>query len=225
MNKGEEESKVFYWWDLIAFCGALVIAYFLNWQTSDLIWSLWLGSLMIGYLTILSGILGGMWKSLFPRGEGGVPLPKLLMQSLFLLVFFTFHFGVFHFVHSIFLKQFFPLDGGGSLSSMNGNPLLAIKDTLSVLIPRYGVFLIPTIIAQRFNLLAPFKADTPDPNEKEKKKSTNMMAAPYKNVIKMHMMIFFFLGCSFLKLEGFLVYAVVYFVFFFPMEILRKKKA
>ena len=43
--------------DVLAFGIGLSCAYFLKWKTTDLVWSLWLSSLVVGYLTILS-ILG-----------------------------------------------------------------------------------------------------------------------------------------------------------------------
>ena len=47
------------------------------------------------------------------------------------------------------------------------------------------------------------------------------MSRPYVNVIRMHLLIFFFAFCHALKLDNFLVYAVVYSVYFFPWSELR----
>jgi hypothetical protein len=41
---------------------------------------------------------------------------------------------------------------------------------------------------------------------------------PYLNVIRMHLLIFFFALCHFLKVDSFMVYAVVYSVYFFPWK-------
>jgi hypothetical protein len=46
--------------------------------------------------------------------------------------------------------------------------------------------------------------------------------APYKNVIRMHLLIFFFAFAHFMRLENFAVYAVVYAVYFFPWGLLKK---
>ena len=46
--------------------------------------------------------------------------------------------------------------------------------------------------------------------------------APYKNVIRMHLLIFFFAFAHFAKLESFWVYAAVYAVYFFPWRLLKK---
>ncbi|MFZ9682861.1 MAG: hypothetical protein ACO3DQ_06630 [Cephaloticoccus sp.] len=45
--------------------------------------------------------------------------------------------------------------------------------------------------------------------------------APYKNVIRMHLLIFFFAGVSAVGLDNFAVYAVVYAVYFFQWRLLR----
>jgi hypothetical protein len=44
---------------------------------------------------------------------------------------------------------------------------------------------------------------------------------PYINVVRMHLLIFFFFACHMLKVESFLVYMVVYFVYFFPWKAFR----
>jgi hypothetical protein len=51
------------------------------------------------------------------------------------------------------------------------------------------------------------------------------MMIPYKNVIRLHLLIFFFAGAHFVKLDSFLVYAVVYAVYFFPWRLLKKQEA
>ena len=45
--------------DICAFGLGLGQAYFFKWNTTDLVWSLWLCSLVTGYLTILSALSGG----------------------------------------------------------------------------------------------------------------------------------------------------------------------
>ena len=51
------------------------------------------------------------------------------------------------------------------------------------------------------------------------------MAGPYKNVIRMHLLIFFFGAAHYLKLDNFAVYAVVYAVYFFPWREFKKRQA
>jgi len=52
----------------------------------------------------------------------------------------------------------------------------------------------------------------------------NAMGRPYINVMRMHLLIFFFAFAHFLKLDSFFVYAVVYFVYFFPWSEVRNAR-
>ena len=48
--------------------------------------------------------------------------------------------------------------------------------------------------------------------------------AAYKNVVRLHVLIFFFAFASFMKVDSFAVYVVVYAVYFFPWRVLRTGK-
>jgi hypothetical protein len=54
-------------------------------------------------------------------------------------------------------------------------------------------------------------------------KSGGGLAEPYRNVMRMHGLIFFFFFVHFIGLENFAVYAVVYAVYFFPWRLVRKE--
>ena len=112
------------WPDALAFVIGLALAWQFQWETRDLVWSLWLSSFVIGYAMIVWGIFGpgaeiarAAWRG---RAElvGAPKMPAvaggavLLAGGLFLLAFFTVHFGGFHFVHSVFLNSFFPVEPG-----------------------------------------------------------------------------------------------------------------
>ena len=112
------------WPDALAFAVGLGLAWFNQWQTTDLVWSLWLSSLVVGYAMIVWSIFG-TGISIALKAWGGRALlqnePKapiaavggvMLVGGLFLLAFFTVHFGGFHFVHSVFLSLFFPIGPG-----------------------------------------------------------------------------------------------------------------
>lgn len=204
-------------WDLCGFVVGLGLAWMLGWQTRDLVWGLWLSSLVIGYLTIVMGILGGVSRTV----EDNNPIGWIIgiFGSLFLLAFFTVHFGGFHFVHSVFLNQFFPIapEAKGSFGpGMNGY--------LRV-VANYWPWLIAAAIAERTVVVKAWRGVVP----KEAGRSTSHpMAKPgfnpgsaYVNVIRMHLLIFFFAGVSFLGIESFAVYAVVYAVYFFPWSFMK----
>lgn len=57
-----------------------------------------------------------------------------------------------------------------------------------------------------------------------RKAKGDAMMQPYRNVIRMHLLIFFFIVAHFARLENFIVYAVVYAVYFFPWRLLRREK-
>lgn len=48
------------------------------------------------------------------------------------------------------------------------------------------------------------------------------MMRPYANVIRMHLLIFFFGGCHLLRVDSFIACVVVSLVYFFPWSDLKK---
>lgn len=198
------------WPDALAFGVGLAIAGLAGWDTGDLVWSLWLSSLVVGYAMIVWSIFSRAWGR---YGE--------MLGGVFLLAFFTVHFGMFHFVHSMFLGQFFPLDGARS-----GGP----PDYLTV-VARYGIWLPVAFFAER----AAFRRPPPrvesntsvkaaDIEARKARDGGAMMMKPYINVVRLHVLIFFFAGAHFMKWENFAVYAVVYAVYFFPWRLLRARR-
>jgi len=235
--------------NLIAFFISLGIAYFLKWEVRDLVWSLWLCSLTLGYLTIFSNLGAGAYLGLhiirqndFDR-ERQIPLIiGGLAIGLFILVFFSLHFGAFHAGHSVFLNLFFPIEGmpGDGFGGAFMNPPLLWALAIRYLFKPYGIFLIPTIIAERQVVFNPFmqiyRGLHPVDDQDGRLVETEIKAAdinqhpigtalfrPYINVIRMHLLIFFFAFCYALKIDSFIVYAAVYFVYFFPWSAVIKK--
>jgi hypothetical protein len=243
------------WPDALAFVAGLAMAWRWGWTTTDLVWSLWLASLVVGYATIVWTILwpgilivrGGLQDGVTIRtsgttsiGSGVAGLAVLALIGLFLLAFFTVHFGGFHYVHSQFLGGFFPIDTG------TGAPRFGVDmATYREVARRYWWFLPSAFLAERAAFLripaaAARQRDRPvDPIEKsdrlerleramgdpKKKNSGGMMVAPYRNVIRMHLLIFFFGFAHAIRLESFAVYAVVYAVYFFPWRLVRRAEA
>lgn len=235
-REAERDGWIRAWPDLVAFFVGLAIAWFARWNATDLVWSLWLSSLVVGYAMIvwnlsspLRELAGGL-----ARERGSIPLVPVLGTGallagggLFLLAFFTVHFGGFHFVHGVFLSIFFPLGEGPGTQGPEAFPGLVFE-----VIARYWWFLPVAFVAERAAFeRAPSKPpDTAVTIEaiatrKAKKDAAEPMFAPYKNVVRMHLMIFFFAFAHFAKLENFAVYAVVYAVYFFPWRLVRRRQA
>jgi hypothetical protein len=221
------------WPDALAFVIGLGVAWGWGWNTTDLVWSLWLSSLVVGYAMILWRVTEplrdaaqGIASDRTGAATGGkiVVLAVYGFGTLFGLVFFTVHFGGFHFGHSIFLGFFFPIEIDGQAAS-RGLPGVAVY--LEVL-RRYWWFLPAAVLAERAAFRTkPAGADdtavTPDAIARRKDRGDAMME-PYKNVIRMHLLIFFFAFAHFARLESFAVYTVVYAVYFFPWRLLGGTK-
>ena len=194
-------------------------------------WSLWLSSLVVGYASLVWMITAPLREMAFglahDRGTIEVMLGGKVVTvglvgagTLFGLAFFTVHFGGFHFVHSVFLSAFFPITVEGSAPRGFPGPAVYLE-----VLRRYWWFLPAAAIAERAAFWpkpapAPDTAVTPAAIARRIRRGDPMMA-PYKNVMRMHLLIFFFAFVHFVRLENFAVYAVVYAVYFLPWRLLR----
>lgn len=248
----QEHGKTLIWRvlpNILAFGIGLGVAYFLKWETTDLVWSLWLCSLVLGYLTLLSAIGGGAYIGLHVIGHKDFKKKYRIHAvcagigiGLFFLGFFSLHFCGFHAGHSFFLRQFFPIDGmpkdGFGAAFMNP-PLLWVQ-VFRHLVKPYGAFLVSVLITERKHVFQPLIKAVHAVHEgvnadgfvegvrkvgkksKDRELFGDAMGRPYINVVRLHLLIFFFAFCHFLKIESFAVYAVVYFVYFFPWSEIKK---
>jgi hypothetical protein len=202
------------------------MAWWLGWTTTDLVWSLWLSSFVVGYATIVWALSEPVRDALdgfrtdtaheVSTGAKAVVLAGIVVFMLLLLAFFTFHFGMFHVVHSIFLNFFFPL-----AKERSGFINWAL---IGEVVRRYWWFVPAAALAERqaFRPRPPSTGTATVAALGERFRQRDMMVAPYRNVIRMHLLIFFFAFAHFARLENFAVYAVVYAVYFFPWRVLRK---
>ncbi len=216
------------WLDVVGFAFGLALAWIFDWETADLIWSLWLSSLVVGYGMIvwiltqpLREVAAGAWRDRAPLAPVAVTGGLLGAGTLFMLAFFTVHFGGFHFVHSAFLASFFPLtpeNGGPRVSG--GFPSLGMY---AEVVRRYWIFLPAAFLAERHAFARP-KAPQTSPADPVRQlgiprvKPGHDMMRPYANVIRMHLLIFFFAAAHIARLENFILYAVAYAAYFFPWQ-------
>jgi hypothetical protein len=232
--------------DVAAFAVGLMAARVLGWTTTDLVWSLWLSSLTLGYLSILFAIGKGFYLGsavVFSDGFPSEYRAKAVLGGslvgLFVLAFFSVHFCAFHAVHAGFLSSFFPPNGVPKqvFSSVSFNPIRLLGNAFSYLMPKYGFFLVPIIISERRALFGSLGALLDAKREfgsdqyltqlfKASGASTHdLFSRPYVNVVRMHLLIFFFAICHALKIDSFAVYVVVYAVYFFPWSVFRRSDA
>jgi hypothetical protein len=229
------------WPDALAFALGLGVAKFAGWTTTDLVWSLWLSSLVVGFTMIVWGIVRpavdiarAAWQHRAFAARARSPFNAttvaagaiLLLGGLFALAFFTLHFGGFHYVHSQFLSTFFPLDGRAA-----GQAGMAGVDTYLEVVRRYWQFLPSAFLAERAAFMRqapPFEEDLSvtvaaiAARKAANAEKGRMMFAPYRNVMRMHVLIFFFAFAHLAGVETFAVFTVVYAAYFFPWRLLSK---
>ena len=229
--------------DVAAFAVGLMTARMLGWTTTDLVWSLWLSSLTLGYLSILFAIGKGFYlgsavvfSDSFPSEYRAKAILGGSLVGLFVLAFFSVHFCAFHAVHAGFLSSFFPPNAVPRqvFSSVSFNPIRLLGNAFSYLMPKYGLFLVPIVISERRALFGSIGALLDARREfgsdqyltrlfKASGTSTHdLFSRPYVNVVRMHVLIFFFAICHALKVDSFAVYVVVYAVYFFPWSVFRR---
>jgi hypothetical protein len=219
------------WPDLAAFAAGLGLAAFGGWDTGGLVWSLWLASLCVGYALIVTSIVrlflpsAPALASPPPPGWENLPLhrgftPVAVLVGLFLLVFFTLHFGGFHYGHAVFLRAFFPLE-------VVGAPRSSMPDAAHFLaVLREAWWFVPlALVAEREAFRSAPLPAAPKPGQRPTHPLESGMLAPYKNVVRLHLLIFFFAAVHLAGLPDLLSYLAVYTVYFFPWRVLRRDKA
>ena len=214
--------------DLVAFVIGLGVAWAAGWSTGDLIWSLWLSSLVVGYALIVWAVLepaleltGLGWRHRDEvRGAMSVTNRRQLLVALGIAVvigalwvgFFTVHFGGFHFIQSLFLLGAWPL--GPEFHTMN-------RATFAEVLHRYWGALPSAFLARRHA----FAQRTF--NQPKRSRAADLMqsrmGAPYVQVFRMHVVIIALGAVHVLGQDRFAVYAAIYALYFFPWRLLRQR--
>lgn len=227
-----QESWLSAWPDAVGFVAVLSIAWWAGWNAGDLVWSLWLSSLVVGYSTIVWMIGQPAYEIARASSRardlvGSNPRAMtafwliLAIGVLFLLAFFTVHFGMFHYIHSQFLISFFPVE----MSDGTVQARTAGMSTYAEVARRYWPALPSAFLAHRAAFLRKplsLDGDLSLASFTRDNSARTLFTEPYRNVMRMHVLIFFFAIAHFAKLENFAVFAVVYAVYFFPWRLLRR---
>ena len=230
--------------DLVAFLVGLAVAWARGWSSTDLIWSFWLSSLVIGYALIVWAVvqpalelLGLGWQhraeveqSLARQNNPkqlAILLAIALIGALFYLAFFTTHFGFFHYIQSHLLLGLYPL--GDGFTTMN-------RATFAEVLRRYSWALPSAFLARRYAFArrtfiprATSENETgatmlgPDgkPTRRPESATESRVFGPYLQVLRMQVVIIAFGAVHAARRESFLVYALIYAVFFFPWRLVR----
>lgn len=191
--------------DIAVFAGTVVAAIAFDWETRELVWGLWLSSLVIGYATIVSSIGRQYWftRELAVKGEITHPVMRVVARGLtifvglFAFAFFSVHFGGFHLGHGAFLNALFPV-----VPAAEDNPFSYIGGFGAIVAIGWPMVL-ATAVASREDLMA---------------SGDQHLMKPYLNVVRMHLLIFVFAGAAAVKMDQTWLYVLVLFVYFFPMR-------
>jgi hypothetical protein len=234
------------WPDALAFASVLALAWWTRARVSDLVWSLWLSSLVVGWTIIawtsFRPALERLAARLQPRdaAPGARTDPSLSTPDLVLsgigaagtLAVFTVHFGFFHYIHGSILDFYFHV---GAPHDWHRSARAQELETFRLIVRSYWPFLPGAFVAER---MAFARAPGMSPSHPEsspgaeasrlvgdQERRKQAFFVPYWNVLRMHMLLFFFLLVHFFGLEHFAVYAVVYALYFFPWRLFEKQPA
>jgi hypothetical protein len=212
--------------DAIAFVFGLAVARALGWATTDLVWSLWLSSLVVGYSTIVWMIARPTFSVMKSGWRARADLPSLLIGWFVMLVgaagflaFFTLHFGGFHYLHSKFLMFFFPIDTGNGVRHTTDVTMSTYREVMR----RYWVFLPSVFLAHRSAFQKPALSFSANDWSSGGPRFRDGLLEPYANVVRLHILIFFFFFAHAARLENFTVYAICYAAYFFPWRLVLRR--
>jgi len=150
--------------DFLSFAAVVIYAICMKWSPRDNLWSLWISSFLIGYAILLSGYAGNFRDKFLLKKQGVKDIKRTeILQKLiiflpvliFKLLFFTIHFGMFHFVISYILYGYFPLL---DINLANLSSLHAFLSTWGVLLKtcliRYWFFILTCVMASVGNIVS-----------------------------------------------------------------------
>jgi hypothetical protein len=273
--------------DLALFAATLTLATLQRWSTTDLVWSLWIASLTVGYSLIVTSIVGALAHGnsatfLFPKPGGAAADPTrgrpnaglaalpfnafllfgtvmlfglgrtalaflalavistavalggvlrskpgfeflpdtgrglartivMLPAAIFMLGFFTIHFGMFHFIHGLFLNGFFPLVAETPVGKSPGGVFGIVGACAREALARFWPFVAASALSRLPGYTAAWRTT-----------DGSMMVRPYLNVIRMHAMIFVFALLSVAGLRSYALYPLLV-VYFLPVGALLSR--
>jgi hypothetical protein len=198
----------------ILFGIGLGVAWISDWQLHDVIWGFWITSLAVGYLMIF-GIL--IHQARHQIRDLGKTSGQAVVGALFLLVFFSFHFGFFHWGHAQFLTAFLDWPESSEFEIRMVPEILA----------RYWPIVLAGLLFRLSNLrdyMAKSFAGS-NPEQDTEKAAGDAMMLPYAGVIRLHLAIFGLFAANAVGLPDLLMFALAYAWFFLPFDLSTGKAA
>lgn len=167
--------------NLLPLAGVLV----LGWQVADIVLVYWMENVVIGAFNVLRIAMASPDPAALPPTDGVKPTSgQLLALKLFLVPFFTVHYGIFCFGHGVFLVHLFVAGGGG-----DGDVEAAVLDLLSQ--PGIAVAMLAIAASHGFS----FARNYVGKGEYRRSDPSVLMFTPYKRIVATHV---FILAAAFL---------------------------
>ena len=175
---------------------------FWGWSVFEIVSLYWFENVVIGAINILKMLTSCGDGSDLPSGGKQTPvrehpeMPDYLRNptgakalnhgvKLFLVPFFTVHYGMFCFVHGIFV---FTLLGGKGGGMMNGGPFTGMNRMVSQIFDSGGKWFIAAIFASH---LFSYFHNYLGKGEFRRTSAPRLMAAPYGRIVVLHIAILF----------------------------------
>lgn len=195
---------------MAAFLATVAAALAWHWQAADIVWSMWVSSIVTGYAMILVAIGSGMWRgrNLMRRDEAvaeRVATPVVLIGGLFMFAFFSVHFLMFHYGHAAFTRLFFPL---ADIPASGGMP--GLDRILMVTLAAYWPVVLASLVSRQEGFRAALVGNP-----------AKAMTLPYHYVMKNHVTIFIVAILNAMGLGNYVLYAVFAW-YYFPFELPRR---
>jgi hypothetical protein len=152
--------------DALAFVFVAIFAIALDWRARDIAWALWISSLCVGYITCIWVLFRQLIPNLINAGRG-----KKVAFAVFMTLFFTMHFGGFHYVHSIFLNSVLPLKGSDD----------SFPGIFTIIRSSFASYW-PLVLAAFFSRVAELRSLSADTKHMG-------IVLPYINVVRLHCLI------------------------------------
>lgn len=230
-----------YFTEIFLFSSSLTAAYLLGWNNTDLIWSFWITSLVVGYVSIFrisAAPLGFLCKSILspedikkfrelPTNEKlKIALFALFFipMSLFFVVFLSFHFLMFHLLLAYWLQMIMPHSSiTDILADANGGGFYISIRVIIALLMSYWIIVINKLI---YDYKTNWKSSSNMKNSFQQSFfSFEYLKRPYVVVVRIIALVVLLFWLNSIEANQYIVYIVIYSLFYFPVPNFRKAKS
>ena len=229
--------------ELLLFFFSIAAAYFIGWNNTDLLWSFWITSLVVGYVSVFRTILSHIRLILKSKSFNTdkvrdlttvKKLQTVILVAIFIVpillwvVFINLHFFIFHLLLAYLLQVVFPHPVlTNILADPKGGQFYTTFQIIKALFMSYWIIIFEKFIfdyktnrklsSNQTTHLQPFWVNEAFSFEGIKR--------PYVQVVRIHISIFLLFAMDAVETNQYLIYVVIYSLFFFPNPILRKVKS